>query len=170
MNIQKAQQGSGIVKVLVSIPLVLIGLVILALAYTELNKAYWDYRVNELCEKDGGVTVFEKVKLSKEEYELNEGRNGAINVMSEDTSKTAHQYAWKSITKVINSNQPHVWRAEYVTYRKSDNKELGTWVIYSRRGGDFPTVISHPSSFSCRGIEGFETDAAKKIFFVKGEW
>jgi rRNA maturation protein Nop10 len=169
MNIQKTQQGFGLVKVLVSIPLLLIGLVILAFSYTELNKAYWDYRVKELCEKDGGVTVFEKVKLSKEEYELNEGRNGAINVMSEDTSKTAHQYAWKSITKVINSNQPHVWRTEYVTYRKSDNKELGTWVIYSRRGGDFPTGVSHPSKFSCRDIEGFETDVIKVIFLIEGE-
>jgi Tfp pilus assembly protein PilV len=53
MNIQKAQQGFGLVKVLISIPLVLIGLVILAFAYTELNKAYWDYRVKELCEKEG---------------------------------------------------------------------------------------------------------------------
>ena len=66
MKIQKAQQGFGLVKVLISIPLVLIGLVILAFAYTELNKAYWDYRVKELCEKEGRVTVFETVELTKE--------------------------------------------------------------------------------------------------------
>lgn len=165
----KRQQGVGIIKTIVLTPFVIIGLVIFLFIYTEINKAYWDHRVAELCEKDGGAVVFERVILTKEEYELNDGRKGVINVMSEDTSKTTHQYAWKSITKIINEKKPYVRRTEYVTYRKSDNEKLGLLITYSRRGGDFPTVISHPSSFSCKDIIGFEQDLNINIFIFKGE-
>lgn len=169
MKIQKTQQGSGIVKVLVSIPLVLVGLVILTFAYTELNKAYQDYRVKLLCEKDGGVSVFEVVELTHEEYILNGGNKGGIRVMPERTSIDRHQYAYKSVNTTIKDKSLVVWRSEYVTYRKSDNLTLGKYITFTRRGGDFPTIVVHPSSFSCRDIEGFETDVLKKIFLVKGD-
>lgn len=55
MNLQKTQRGFGYAKVLVSILLLLllIGLMVLALSYTELNKAYSNYRVKGLCDKGG---------------------------------------------------------------------------------------------------------------------
>ncbi|MCF7982638.1 MAG: hypothetical protein K9K86_11700, partial [Pseudomonadales bacterium] len=121
----KNQQGIGIIKLLFLIPLVLIGLVILFYIYTELNKAYWDSKVRALCEKDGGVTVYEVVNLTKDEYLQNEGKNGLIRVMSKRTSKKEHQYAFVSKTNVINAKKPYVRRTEYVTYRKADNKQLG---------------------------------------------
>ena len=89
--------------------------------------------------------------------------------MPERISIGRHQYAYKSVNTIINDKTPVVWKSEYFTYRKSDNSTLGKYITFTRRGGDFPTGISHPSSFICRGIEGFETDAAKKIFFIKGE-
>jgi hypothetical protein len=137
--------------------------------FFEARKAYWDAKVRALCEKDGGVTVYEKVFLTGEEYELNEGRKGVINVMPEDTSKSWHQYAWKSKTNVLRKNDPYIRRTEYIVYRKTDKKELGKWVTYSRRGGDFPTVISHPSSFGCRNIPGFPTNMTAQIFIYEGE-
>ncbi len=169
MNMYKFQQGFGVIKVLISIPLVLIGLLILAFSYTELNKAYWDYRVKELCEKDGGVTVFETVFITKQQYLKNDGYKGMIRILSERTTKPYHEFYWKNKDTIINKSNPQVVRSEYVTYRKLDEKQLGKWVTYSRRGGDFPTGISHPSSFSCRNIAGFKRSAAKEIFLIEME-
>lgn len=144
-------------------------LVIFLSACATPSQVYWDHKVKELCEKDGGVTVYEKVELTKEEYERNDGKNGVIRVMPEDTSLSKHDYAWRSIDTVLHESNPEVWRTEYTTYRKSDKKELGKWVTYSRRGGDMPTGISHPSSFSCGDISGFKSDVIEQIFSVKGD-
>lgn len=86
------------------------------------------------------MTVFEKVVLTKKEYERNDGKKGVIRVMPERTSKDNHQYAYRSIDTVINKGNPYVKRYEYITYRKSDGKELGKWVTYGR--GGFPNRIS----------------------------
>ncbi|MBK9667618.1 MAG: hypothetical protein IPO61_18090 [Gammaproteobacteria bacterium] len=51
------------IKWILLLPLILAGL---GIAYCEANKAYWDHRVRELCKKDGGVTVFERVLLMRE--------------------------------------------------------------------------------------------------------
>jgi len=157
---------SKIIGWLIASPFVLVAG---GIAFCELNKAYWDHKVKQWCEKDGGVTVFEHVELTQEEYERNDGKNGFIRVMSNDTSLDYHQYAWKSTKTEINKTNPEVWRSEYITYRKSDEKILGKWVTYTRRGGDVPTGISHPSSFSCTDILDFESNPTSKVFSIKGE-
>jgi hypothetical protein len=53
-----------LIKWLLFAPIVLIGLGVLG---TELNKAYWDSKVKALCEKEGGVTVFEKMEISRKQ-------------------------------------------------------------------------------------------------------
>jgi len=63
MNIFNKQYGVSVIKFIALTPLILIGLVVMAFVFTLLNKAYWDYRVKQMCEKDGGVTVYEKVEL-----------------------------------------------------------------------------------------------------------
>jgi len=133
------------------------------------SQMYWDHKVKELCEKDGGVTVYEHIQLTKAEYDRNDGKNGIIEVMSEDTSLSKHEYAWRSITTEINHSNPEVRRTEYITYRKSDKKELGKWITYSRRGGDIPNGISADSHFGCKDVPGFQSNAIEQIFSIKGE-
>jgi hypothetical protein len=154
---------------MLGVPLTLIGLVVLSYFYFEANKSYWDSQVRGLCGKDGGVTVYERVELTQEEYESNDGEDGVISVMPEGTSKSWHQYAWRNTNKVIKSGSPTIQRSEYTAYKKVDGKELGKWVIYSRGGGDFPTIISSPSGFSCRDIPEFERDMIEQIFNYEGE-
>ncbi len=167
MNIKLRKQcfGMGLVGWIVATPFIL---VVFAFLFCEANKAYWDSQVRGMCEKDGGVTVVEKISLTEEEYERNDGKNGVIQVMPERISKDKHQYAYKSIDTVINEKNPYVRRSEYITYRKSDEKELGKWVTYSRRGGDLPTGF-HPSSFGCNDVPNFERNITNKIFSYKGE-
>lgn len=47
-------RGVSVLKILLFIPLTLVLILLLALAFFEGRKAYWDYRVREMCAKDGG--------------------------------------------------------------------------------------------------------------------
>lgn len=134
------------------------------------SQAHWDAKVKEMCEKDGGVTVIEKVALTQEEYKEYGGISGVIPVPGEDSS-VASRYAYlsKNIDTEINSSDPVVKRSEYVIYRKSDNGMLGKMVTYSRVGGDIPTGLSAASYFSCADLKTIRLDVEKQIFSVKGE-
>lgn len=158
--------GSKILKWVLLSPVVL---VLLSVVFCEINKAYWDHQVRLMCEKDGGVTVYEHIELTPEEYKHNGGKNGFIHVAPEEKSPTYHEYAYRSARTKIHYSSPSVWRSEYTTYRKSDGKTLGVWVTYTRHGGDIPTGIIHDSSFSCMDTTGFESNPISKIFSVKGQ-
>mgnify|MGYP003676694076 FL=1 len=142
----------------------LIGLVILVFTYTELNKAYWDYRVKELCEEDGGVTVFETVVLTKEEHE-----NLSAYISTRKSTTKVNGYFFESDTEIIREKSPVVRRYVSHLYRSSDKKILASRVGYSRRGGDIPTGISHPSGFSCTQLVGINNDIIGSIFIIKEE-
>jgi hypothetical protein len=144
-----------------------IGLLILAYIYAELKKAYWDQQVKELCEKDGGVTVYQHVIVTPGEYERYGGGYGAITVPS-DTSSIATQYPYvtKNREKVIRKVSPLVYRVTNTVYRKSDGSILGTLVTYYRSGGNFAFFQS--PGFSCRDL-GIRTDLENQIFIVQGE-
>ena len=153
-----------LIKWLLFAPIVLIGLGVLG---TELHKAYWDSKVKALCEKEGGVTVFEVVTLTPSEYLRNKGKGGVVNVPPEKSPyANKFEFLQKRDRTSLNISNPEVWKTETLIYRKSDNSILGKYITFTRRGGDFPTGISHPSSFTCRDIEGFETGIIKKIFLI----
>ncbi|AQQ67173.1 hypothetical protein Mag101_05625 [Microbulbifer agarilyticus] len=154
----------GAFSLIIFIPILL---VILGVIGTELNKAYWDKQVSRMCEEEGGVVIFERVVLSDSEYQRNDGNDGSIRVMPEETSKEKHEYAWRSNTVVINASKPYVRRTEYTVYRKDGGEELGKKVTFSRRGGDFPTGIMHESSFSCSDKFGFDINIVNEIFKIE---
>lgn len=154
-----------VIKSILFVPFVLI---VLGIIGTTLNKAYWDEQVRLLCEKDGGVTVYESVNISKEQYLKNDGYKGMITVAPESTSKPYHEFYKKQSVTTLNKSNPIVSKSEFITYRKSDDKKLGKWVTYSRGGGDFPTGLHH-SHFGCVDIIGFKTSSAKEIFSIDME-
>ena len=170
MNIKLRERlaGLGLIGWVIAIPLTLILLLIVVAGFYEGRKAYWDHQVTKMCEKDGGVTVFETVTLTKEQYFKNDGYKGMIAIFPESTSKPHHEFYKKQVDTIIKKSTPRVVRSEYTTYRKTDNKKLGKWVTYSRRGGDFPTGF-HPSSFGCTDITDFKTSVAKEIFSFEME-
>lgn len=148
--------------------LVTIIIIMIGLAGTGVNKAYWDYQVKGMCERDGGVEVFEVVSLTKDQYLKNAGNSGNIQILSKRISKARHDFYRQIEDTVINGSNPRVVKSEYITYRKSDEKILGKFVTYSRVGGDFPTGF-HRSSFSCADMIGFKTNTIKEIFLVEME-
>tara|TARA_R110001583_G_C5666995_1_gene410296 strand:+ start:4014 stop:4490 length:477 start_codon:yes stop_codon:yes gene_type:complete len=151
-----------IIKWLLLLP---VALIVLGVIGTELNKGYWDYQVKKMCHRDGGATVFETVFLTQEQYKKNDGDGGMIRILPKRMTKPYHEFYRKRITTIIKKSNPDVTRSESIIVRKSDEKELGKSVYYSRRGGDFPTGF-HPSSFSCLNIANINFNLEKKVFLI----
>ena len=143
---------------------------IVGLLGTEANKKYWDHHVRDLCEKNGGVQVYKKVKLTRDEYDRYGGVHGAIPVPGENSSLASKSPYLSSRTRTyIRKSNPRVSKWESVIFEKASRENLGKLTIYSRGGGDLALFFwAHPSSFSCRDIEGFQSDLERQVFIIEG--
>jgi len=130
-------------------------------------QSYWDAQVKEMCAKDGGVTVYEKIDIDETDYQKFGGSGGVIPVPDERSKTKSYPYFTKSVRQEINSN-PQVARLETEIVRRSDNKILGRVINYLRIGGDFPTGIQNDTSFSCKDIFGMRLDVEKQVFVIRG--
>ena len=111
------------------------------------SQLYWDREIKQLCEKDGGVRVYEKISLSKEQYALVLDQFGQLSPPLESEAREHAPLVRKQTSTYLRRNDPEVRRDELTVVRKSDGKVLGSRVSYSRVGGDF--VSLHPSYYSC---------------------
>lgn len=164
--------GLGLLGWIISIPVVLIGLLILVVISFEARKAYWDYRVAEMCERDGGIKIYEKAILPKRYINNDED----VHIPAAYADKTRPRFKWEaqpddsfyyqSETKEIHAWNPEVKKRTTKIIRSSDGKVLGKQTNYSRVGGDIPTGIMYPSSYSCRNVEGIELDIESQVFII----
>ena len=131
-------------------------LVVIGIAFCEPNKAYWDHRVKELCDKDGGVTIYEKVVISKEDYPNMKVTSTGQPILPFENDATKQDPFYRSTKNdLIHKGYLllEVRRYEQSIVRAVDKKILSKSVHYFRRGGDFPTGIMHPSSYGCERNE-----------------
>lgn len=163
-----SSRGFGVLGWLIMIAVVIIALLILVIGFYEGRKAYWDYRVREMCEKDGGVTVYEKVLISTEQYKNLPKVADSVSIPPEALMKPESPAFSTLSESVLREWQPRITRREQQIKRRLDGKVIGKIVSYSRVGGDFPTVIGHPTSFSCPEYKRLYADQAQ-IFSVTGE-
>jgi hypothetical protein len=121
--------------------------------YVPGRQAYWDAQVKEMCEKDGGVIVYERVPLPKQYL----GADGAIKIPPKPSNperpldfeaKATDLFYYEWIHEPIQTGNLAVGKHTFRVIRSSDKKILGTLIVYSRSGGDIP-VYDHPSSFTC---------------------
>jgi hypothetical protein len=131
--------------------------------YVPGNKADWDARIRQMCERDGGVTVYERVELTREEFKRLRGVELALPLPVEADGANDSPYFQRRIETKLNESNPEVIRAETQVIRQSDGKLLGRSIRYWRRGGDFPTGIAHDTSFICPE----RADLTPQIFIVK---
>lgn len=117
--------------------------------YTPGAKAYWDARIKELCEKDGGIVVYERVHLTENEIKSLGVVGGIVLVPPEDRASPSAPYVFRKMQTTINVSGPYVARTQTQLVRRSDGKVLGQSIQYWRSGGDFPTGIGEASSFAC---------------------
>lgn len=134
------------------------------MGYAPGQQSYWDAQVREMCAKDGGVTVYERVKLTRSEYQRLGGDRGIVSVPSRNSAGPNAPYvADRKITKIRESN-PEVYRRETVIMRVADRKVLSEQVTYGRIGGDFPSY-AHPSSYGCADV-GLPLDIEQQTFEI----
>ncbi|MBX3647519.1 MAG: hypothetical protein KDD77_01725 [Caldilineaceae bacterium] len=109
--------------------------------------ALLDAEVRELCAKDGGVKVYETVKLPAEKFD----KWGNVRIPSKRDAALTDEYYYEIDTTYFRTGNPEVWRSRYWVTRRGDGKVLGESIRYARRGGDIPGPW-HPSSFGCPDV------------------
>lgn len=122
-----------------------------------------DKLVDELCAKDGRVTVYETVSLPKGRF----NQWGQFVVSDERVMDPNDQYytTWKT-TKIMGDPNSSDWKLtvyqdHFSLYRVADKKILGESTGYARRGGD-PIGPWHPSSHACPG--NVKSRLVKQVF------
>lgn len=129
------------------------------------RQLYWDAKVNELCAKDGGVTIFHKLRMSKADASLLSHVGGKRDVpVKELADPVAPAYAELRKT-TIKTGSPSVTRTEATIVRRLDQTVLARWVIYTRSGGDILT-IDHPSAYSCPEFKEILSDL-QSLFVIE---
>ena len=120
------------------------------------NRWRADKLVDELCAKDGGIKVYETVKLPK--YQFDKWGNAIVRGKSfmEPSDEyfyehDSHYYERDKNPEWVKSHRDQrieIIRGHSKYYRKHDNKLLGESMRYSRRGGE---AIGpwHLSSYAC---------------------
>lgn len=110
------------------------------------ERLWLDHQVRELCAKDGGVKVYETVKLPPEKF----NQWGQINFYRpvEGDNALGPEYVLKWELRYYRKGSPSLHRSHTQLFRRVDGKLLGESVGYSRGGGDLPGPWQ-PSSFSC---------------------
>ncbi len=140
-----------------------------ALLLSGCEKASLDEQVKELCAKDGGIKVYETVKLPAERFE----QWGMVKPYDPTQKENALglEYVFREETKYFKKDPPTFIRHHYQIIRKNDGKMLGETVSYGRGGGDLPGPW-FPSSFVCPEVSIAGPNALLKAVFVqsnKGE-
>lgn len=103
-----------------------------------------DAQVKELCAKDGGIKVYETVKVPPGKFD----KFGIVRVPMKKDAKPEDEYYYEWEIQYFKQGNPEMWRNHFTLYRAKDKRLLGEATGYSRRGGDLPSPM-HESSFGC---------------------
>lgn len=118
------------------------------MGYVPGQQSYWDAQIKEMCEKDGGVTIFEQIVVSTEQAVTLPKVGDFFGVAPEALAKPEEPAFIRTQITQIRSGNPSVVREKQEIIRRSDKQIVGQVVRYGRGGGDFPS-FAHPSTFSC---------------------
>lgn len=122
------------------------------------QKLYYDLQVKRLCAIDGGVKVYETVRLPAERFD----KYGNVRIPAKKDAKPWDEYYYEWDIRYLERGNPELRRDHFKFYHVKDGKLLGEDVSYARRGGDFPGPW-HESSFRCPSI-AHESGIEKQIF------
>ncbi|GJL65172.1 MAG: hypothetical protein NPIRA05_01430 [Nitrospirales bacterium] len=127
-----------------------------------------------MCREEGGVTIFEKIPLTRTEYENYSRGRDYINIPIEgSTLNPDFPYFNRNNTFTINESKPRVERREYMILRKSDQQLMSQSIRFSRVAGVSWLGIPFTGGFSCRQVDGvttsIETSIDSEIFDIIGE-
>ena len=117
----------------------------------------WDAKMQVLCAKDGGMKIYEKVILPKDQFDqfgMPRGKEWDRSALASKLDP-AYRYSYEPVS--LKRGDPlkgevEMFKSTHKIYRQSDGKLLGESITYGRSGGDsFVARLlgGHPSSASC---------------------
>ena len=157
-------RGGSVMKMLFFVPAMFALVLLVVFAFYEGRKAYWDFRVQQMCEQDGGVTVFEKIRLNSDDYKRLKGTQGSIPIPERRSADSSTEFVSDTERSAIHQGSPYVWRTVSTIHAVDGNRVIARYVTYTRRGGDIPT-FAHPSYSGC---DSGVTAISKEIFMIQG--
>ena len=117
--------------------LVLISLLALSTTGCERAKTRLDREVDRLCAIDGGVRIYETVKLSKENF----GPDGEVfpqyRGLPPESGRYGNLYSETLEQTTLVAGDPSLTKSRIRFIRRTDGKVLAEEINYSRGGGDF---------------------------------
>lgn len=122
--------------------LLLVSLIVYAAFFTEKDRL--DREVKRLCAIDGGIKVYETVKLPAERFD----RYGQIQIPAKWLAKPEDEYYYEGATSYLIKGNPELLQLHTRMYHESGNTSLRESTLYVRRGGDLPGPWQ-PSSMRC---------------------
>jgi len=104
-----------------------------------------DEEVRQLCAKDGGIKVYEQIKMPPEMFD-----NFGVLVLPDatDVQPLGGRFVLKEETKYYRTGNPSSRQEHVQIIRSSDGRVLGEFTSYHRVGGDLPGPW-HDSTFVC---------------------
>ena len=142
-----------LVAIVTLIPLLIVG-------FYEGRKAYWDGQVREMCAKDGGIKIYETVRLPPDKF--NEWGQVNFYKPTQGENGLGSEYVFIQQSTYYARGNLEVWRTRIEVIRRLDRRILGESSSYSRRGGDIPGPW-HESSYGCPEERG-DVPLLMKIF------
>ena len=118
------------------------------MGYVPGRQSYWDAQVREMCERDGGVQIIERVLVSKDQLNEMKKIGPYISIPSRLNVTDQDILFWDEAITIFYEANPKVWRSEQLVTRRDDGKVVARVVRYSRVGGDIPSH-AHSSHFGC---------------------
>ena len=152
-----------------SIALIGFGILCLWLFFWPSEKDYLDKQMVELCKKDGGVKIYETVKLPPEMFDDLGNLNAGVNIRKGEEYVTQFGGAYELTTETTDVKKGDPLKGEGWLTRHhtkvihiSDQKLLAEIVDYNRAGGD-RWFAGMPSQNTCKlGAEDFIYQVFKK--------
>jgi hypothetical protein len=105
-----------------------------------------DQQVKELCAKDGGIRVYETVKVPVDQFD--EQGNIRFYQAARNEDALGPEYLYLRSQEFYRKGNPQMSRIHLRVVRKADGKTLGQSTYYERGGGDLPGPWSE-SSYVC---------------------
>jgi hypothetical protein len=139
------------------------------MGYVPGQQSYWDAQVREMCAKDGGVHIIERVRITENEMGFLSKDAGKLIILAKELAHPKSPvYAVREKGKIFASEgNSSIGRTEWSVIRRSDQKVVANLIRYSRTGGDFPEFV-HQSTFFCPSAEKITNDL-QKIFLIEGD-
>jgi hypothetical protein len=119
-----------------------------------------DAEVKRLCAIDGGIKVYETVKLPIDRF----NQHGIVGIRSRQFAESTDDYYFDIDEKYLRTGDPTLVRYVVKIVRSNDGKVLGESIRYGRGGGDMPGPW-HPSTFDCPSIRELKLESA---IFLQG--